>query len=266
MSESNNLFTLTDKCILITGATGYLGTSMVRGLCEAGATVLVNGRSLAQVDELVKKLLNDGLSAQSAVFDITDSKAVEKYFDAYGNEPLHGLINNAYSGVSGAVETSNGDSYRASYEVTMIASHTVLNAALPALRRSVELTGEASVVNVASMYGVVSPDQRIYADKKNANPPFYGAAKAALIQWTKYAACEFGREGIRINAISPGPFPSLKVQQDASDFVSILASKVPMERIGLANELKGPVVFLMSGAASYVNGANVVVDGGWTCW
>jgi NAD(P)-dependent dehydrogenase (short-subunit alcohol dehydrogenase family) len=119
---------------------------------------------------------------------------------------------------------------------------------------------------MGSMYGMVSPDQRVYESKRVANPPFYGAAKAALLQWTRYAACEFGPEGIRVNAISPGPFPSTDVQAANPDFVATLANKVPMGRIGHAKEIQGPLSFLISDASSFVNGTNLVVDGGWTCW
>ena len=99
-----------------------------------------------------------------------------------------------------------------------------------------------------------------------ANPPFYGAAKAALLQWTRYLACELGPQGIRVNEISPGAFPSEGFQIANPECARQLIGKVPLGRFGKPSELKGPVVFLASAASSYVNGANLVVDGGWTCW
>lgn len=262
----NNIFELSSKYVLITGATGYLGKAMAYGLCEAGATVLVNGRSTEKVRCLVSALKEEGFKAEEAIFDISSEEEVRGFFVKIKDRPLDGIINNAYSGVSGSIESATNDRYRNSYEIAMVASHFLLNEALPLLRKAVTLNGSASVINIASMYGMVSPDQRIYEGKANANPPFYGAAKAALIQWSKYAACEFGWEGIRVNAISPGPFPASSVQEDNPSFISILADKVPLRRIGLSKELKGPVVFLISDASSYVNGINLVVDGGWTCW
>jgi NAD(P)-dependent dehydrogenase (short-subunit alcohol dehydrogenase family) len=239
---------------------------MARGMAELGAKVLVNGRSPEKVEELVIALRDMGLEAMPAIFDINSDEAVRQWFDQYGNHPLHGLVNNAYAGGAGSIETATANDYRNSYEVSLVAAHRLLQHALPGLRVAVKDCGNASVVNIGSMYGIVSPDQRVYGTKSGANPPFYGAAKAALLQWTRYAACEFGGEGIRVNAISPGPFPAETVQASNPKFVTTLASKVPMGRVGQAEEIQGPLSFLVSDAASFVNGANLVVDGGWTCW
>jgi NAD(P)-dependent dehydrogenase (short-subunit alcohol dehydrogenase family) len=239
---------------------------MVRGLAELGANVLVNGRNRVRVEEYVAELCGIGLSAIPAVFDINDEAAVEQWFSQYGDAPLHGLVNNAYAGGSGSIETAVEEDYRSSFEVSLVSAHRLLKNALPGFRAAHRECGNASVVNIGSMYGLVSPDQRVYDNKRVANPPFYGAAKAALLQSTRYAACEFGREGIRVNAISPGPFPSDRVQATNREFVSTLADKVPLGRVGQADELQGPLSFLISDASGFVNGANLVVDGGWTCW
>jgi NAD(P)-dependent dehydrogenase (short-subunit alcohol dehydrogenase family) len=266
MTADNDIFSMRGKNVLITGASGHLGTSMARAIAQAGAHVLVNGRSYERCDVLVHGLIDAGLSAEPAVFDITDQGAINRYFGSLADRPLHGLINNAYRGGSGSIAHTTAPSYADSYNVTVIAAHNVLAAARPALSAAVTQCGDASVINIASMYGLVSPDQRIYASAQHANPPYYGAAKAALIQWTRYAACELGAHGIRVNAISPGPFPSPGVQSNSHGFVDDLARKVPLGRIGKATEIAGPVLFLASSASSYVNGANIVVDGGWTCW
>jgi NAD(P)-dependent dehydrogenase (short-subunit alcohol dehydrogenase family) len=266
MTSLQQRFSLKSKSVLVTGATGYLGRAMARGLAEFGANVLVNGRSPARVEACVAELHDSGLAATPAVFDINDEAAVHQWFSQYGDLPLHGLVNNAYAGGAGSIETAAEDDYRNSYEVSLVSANRLLKSALPGLRAAYINSGNASVVNISSMYGLVSPDQRVYADKRVANPPFYGAAKAALIQWTRYAACEFGREGIRVNAISPGPFPAEKVQVNNPEFVSTLANKVPMARVGRPEELQGPLSFLISDASSFVNGTNLVVDGGWTCW
>ena len=211
-------------------------------------------------------LLNMGYTALPAVFDVTDEISVQDWFSCNGSIALHGLVNNAYAGVGGSVETAIEEDYQNSFEVSLLSAQRLIKHALPSLRKAVQESGNAAVVNIGSMYGLVSPNQRVYENKRVANPPFYGVAKAALLQWTRYAACEFGHEGIRVNAISPGPFPSTEVQKNNPAFISLLANKVPLGRIGRAEEIKGPLAFLISDSSTFVNGANLIVDGGWTCW
>ncbi|WP_414471771.1 SDR family NAD(P)-dependent oxidoreductase [Microvirga sp. M2] len=260
------LFSLEGKTVLLTGATGHLGRAMSEGLGEAGAHLLINGRDHERVTSLVGELQANGVSAESAVFDVTREEQIVEYFQNRPKLALHALIHNAYYGGSGSIETGEAASYRQSYDVSVVAAHNLMRAALPNLKAAVQEAGDTSFINIASMYGIVSPDPSIYASKQTANPPFYGAAKAAMLQWTRYAACEFGKDGIRVNSISPGPFPSRQVQEDDRVFIHRLSERVPLGRIGVPDELKGPVVFLASGASKYINGANLVVDGGWTCW
>ena len=266
MAGLDHSFSLDAKNVLVTGATGYLGRSMVLGLAKLGATVLVNGRRHEQVTQAVSELICMGYKALPAVFDVTDEADVESWFLDQEDLALHGLVNNAYRGASGSVETASKTDYLNSLEMSVIATNMLVQSALPNLRKAVLESGNASIVNIATMYGIVSPDQRIYENKKASNPPFYGVSKAALLQWTRYAACEFGREGIRVNAISPGPFPSNEVQTNNPGFIKKLSKKVPMGRIGRSEEIRGPLSFLISDSSSFVNGSNLVVDGGWTCW
>lgn len=260
------MFTLQGRTALVTGATGHLGQAMAQGLASAGAHVLVNSRDASRAGALVERLRAAGHSAQALVFDVGRKDTVRAALGTLAGQPLHVLVNNAYTGGGGTIETSESQQYADSYGVSVIAAHDLLQIALPSLRMAVARDGDASVINIASMYGMVSPDPRVYESAAGTNPPFYGAAKAALAQWTRYAACEFGPEGIRINSISPGPFPSPSVQEAAPAFVARLAQKVPLARVGKPHEIQGPVVFLASSASSFVNGANLVVDGGWTSW
>lgn len=266
MKKGVGIFSLQGKTALITGATGYLGSAMALILAEAGAHVLINSRSRERGEAMVNCLSVQGYSAESATFDVTNPNAIDQFFADFNGRPLHALINNAYVGGAGNIKLSGQEAYTGSYDVTVLAAHNLLKAALPGLRKAVQSEGDASVINLASMYAMVSPDQRIYESAAGVNPPFYGAAKAALLHWTRYAACEFGDEGIRVNSISPGPFPSKSVQKDNPDFIEKLSKKVPLGRIGQADEIKGPTLFLASSASSFVNGANIVADGGWTCW
>ena len=261
-----NLFSLKEKNILLTGATGHSGQPVAWGLAQAGARVFINSRSKKNCLNLVNKIKSKNLKAETAAFDITDKNAISNFSQTISNLPLHCLINNAYAGIGGTIKSSDPKSYIESYDVSLVSAHNLTSQLLKNLRLAVKKSGDASIINIASMYGLVSPDLRVYSSDKNSNPPFYGAAKAALLQWTKYAACEFGSEKIRVNAISPGAFPSILVQKKSPSLLKKLNNKIPLGRIGQPKEITGLVVMLASDAATYITGANITLDGGWTCW
>lgn len=260
------MFDLNKKNILITGATGYLGQEMAFALCSRGAKVFVNSRDYNKANNLVNILNKKGYLAEEAIFDVTNAASIDLWLENVELNTLHGVINNAYAGSAGSIETSTEDDFRNSFDITVVAAQRLFKKLLPLFRLTREKNEQVSILNISSMYGSVSPNLNVYKNKKVSNPPFYGASKAALHQWSKYGACEFSSEGIRFNTLSPGPFPNLNVQKESPDFVKILNEKVPMGRIGQAIEIRGPVVFLMSDDSSYVNGTNLEVNGGWTCW
>ena len=260
---------LKEKVVLLTGAAGYLGSAMAHGFAQAGGIVYLNGRNQSSLQKLCDEIEASGGQASVLSFDVIDSVAVSEALQHI--EKKHGrldvLVNNAYYGKGGTLEASTNEDFTQSYHIAVTAAAGLIRAALPLLRRSVDhRTAGASVINVSSMYGLVSPDLSVYETAQGANPPFYGAAKAALLQLTRYTACELAKDKIRVNALCPGPFPAPAVGRDNPEFVDKLAQKVPLGRIGVASEIAGPAVFLASDAASYVTGATLPVDGGWTAW
>jgi len=263
---NRSVFNLSGREALVTGASGYLGREICLALARAGAHVLVNARTASACADLLAEIEKSGLLASAAPFDITSEASVADFVASRENKPLHILVNNAYSGAGGTITTASTDAFRKALEIGLVSPHHLFQSLLPLLRMGRQETGDASVINIASMYGLVSPDLRNYYTAESSNPPFYGAAKAALVQYTRYAACEFGPEGIRVNALAPGPFPAFEVQQSAAEFIHALEARVPLGRIGQAHEIGGPVAFLASSAATFVNGAVLPVDGGWTCW
>lgn len=268
-NHHEGLFRLEGAVILLTGATGHLGIALAHGLCAAGAHVLVNARRAEPVESLVKALQDAGHAASALVFDISHEQAcraaIVQIEKTHGT--LHGIVNNAFNGRAATVESAEAKDFDASLRLNVTAPFFLVQQALPMLKHAaLSRVGGASIVNIASMYGVVSPDPRIYGESGANNPPFYGAAKAGMLQLTRYLSCHLGPDNIRVNSISPGAFPRPAIAQDKADFHAQLCSKAPLGRIGNAQELVGPVLFLLSSASSYVTGANLPVDGGWTAW
>ncbi len=123
-----------------------------------------------------------------------------------------------------------------------------------------------SMVLFSSMYGSVSPDPRVYEAPMTPNPVEYGVGKAGIQQMARYLAVHFGPKNLRVNSISPGPFPNPAIQREKPEFVERLAQRVPLARVGQAEEIAGSVAFLLSDASSFITGQNLAVDGGWTSW
>lgn len=262
-------FRLDGRVVFLSGATGHLGRAMAAALTGAGAHVVLNARHADALENLAHSLQSQGYKVSIACCDVRDGQAIRDEIARIGHE--HGsldiIINNASEGRAGDMETATAEDFEQLYAVNVVASFEILQAALPLLKESARKTaGGASVVNIASMYGSVSPDPSIYAQSGANNPPQYGAAKAALIQFTRYAACHLAPDRIRVNSISPGPFPAGKYLERDPEFDGRLSAKNPMGRTGDPIELQGPLLFLASDASSYVTGVNLAVDGGWTAW
>ncbi len=258
---SERMFRLDGRVAFVSGAAGHLGQAITRALLGAGAHVILNGRNAERLSAFRSSLADEGFAKTSiACFDMSDTPAVVSFVS--GTHQLDVLVNNAITVAMGTIATSTGDDFAKAYDTGVRAAFEAMRAAEPLLRKS----AGASVINIASMYGTVSPDPSVYGDSGLDSPPSYGPAKAALIQLTRYMACHWGPLGIRVNAIAPGPFPHETFQRAHPAFVERLAAKTPLKRIGRASEIGGVVTFLASEAASYITGAVLPVDGGWTAW
>jgi len=258
------VFDLTGRRAFVSGAAGHLGAAMARGLADAGATVVLNGRNEERLNQLADDMAGDNLAVEVAAFDITDEASRQTYFADLSR--LDVLVNNAYAGKTGAWDVVTEQDFRDAYEVGTVSCFGAIQDATPALKAAAQAAGQSSIINIGSMYGSVSPDPRIYHTSGFDNPASYGAAKAALLQMTRYAATNLAADHIRVNCISPGPFPPPNLEKDHPEFYRDLIAKVPMGRIGRAAELVGSVVFLASDASSFVTGIELPVDGGWRTW
>ena len=257
-----NLFDLTGRVALITGGSGYLGRSLSRALAEAGATVVIGSRDRNRAQCVVDELPSTGGARHVAVvLDQLDEASLNEGFDsavaAAGQVDI--LINNGQQGhaldlTSVTAEAFNKDLQNATGYFCLARR----------LRDHVVGRGTpGSVVMIGSMYGVVGSYPDAYDGVCAASPVQYHTLKGGIVHMTRHLAVYWAKDNVRVNCLSPGPFPSEKVPQQ---MVERLKLKCPTGRMGVPYELKGPLLMLVSDAGSYITGQNLLVDGGWTAW
>lgn len=258
------LFDLTGRVSWVVGGAGLLGTAVSQALAEQGATVVVADASGERAEHTAESLRSNGFTADAQTLDLSDAAAVDTNVAAIIER--HGRLDHCvnlaaiHAGVPYAEVTP--EALARSWEVNLTGAITLSRAAARAMAE----TGDGGrIVHFASMYGVVSPDPAIYGELP-VNPVDYGVAKAGILQLTRWQAVNLAADGVLVNAVIPGPFPNPEGQGAVADFVDRLAAKVPLGRVGRAEEIAGAVVYLCSPAASFTTGTSITVDGGWTAW
>lgn len=259
----NKLFDLSGTTSIVTGGTGHLGRYMCAALAEYGSQVVVCSTSLNRAKKFATEIETlYGQPSMGIEIDLDDSESIQNgvtsVIERFGQ--INCLINNAYFGKSNTLQAMTRKEWDIGIAGAITPAMLMIQTCLPHLAQT-----QGNIINISSMYGIVSPDPRVYEGNSFGNPINYGVGKAGLIQMTRYMAVHLAPQRIRVNAISPGPFPSKSVQKNHL-FIDRLKKKVPLGRIGEPDELKGAVVFLVSPSASYITGHNLVVDGGWTVW
>jgi len=264
-----NRFHLDGRRVLVTGASGHLGEAVSRAIVSAGGVAVLAGRTASRVEALSMAMRRTGAACETLVFDVGSPSECRAAIAELARRDGHlaGIVNCAYGGRATTLMDATDADFDLAFGQNLTGPFALVQAALPLLKAAATtLPGGASIVNIASMYAHVSPDPRIYGVSGKNNPPFYGAAKAGLLQLTRYLAVHLGPDRIRVNSISPGPFPPSTIAQTAPEFHARLCEKTPLGRIGAADELAGPALFLLSDASSFVTGSDLAVDGGWTAW
>ena len=257
------LFDLSGRTALITGGTGYLGTAFSQALAEVGASVVISSRDAARAEGAADALPQvSGAQHHGVSLDQMDPESIRGGFQqaikAAGTIDI--LVNNGLAATSGDLTSVTFDEF---------AKHQHNNAGYFDLARRlrdhvVSRSVPGNVINIGSMYGQVGSYPDAYKDICAASPVAYHTLKGGTIHMTRHLAAYWAEDNVRVNCLSPGPFPNPESAPTA--MVERLNQRLPMKRMGLPWELKGAIVFLASDASTYVTGENLTVDGGWTAW
>lgn len=258
------MFSLQGRNILITGAAGQLGAGLVGACLGAGARVVAGDADAAALNRTAERW---GWPRDRMVMEACDVRCREQV------ESLFALGSERFSAVDGLVNNAGVSVFEPFLERSEEALDWVMDVNLKGTffciqafaRQHRDSAHKASIVNVASHYGLVSPDPRIYTDCARRNSEIYGATKAGVIQMTRYFAVHLADQGVRVNGVAPGGIRNPDNPQ-GEDFQGNYSYRCPMGRMGEIHEMVGAALFLLSPAASYVNGQTIVIDGGTTAW
>lgn len=275
----DKLFSVKGKICIVSGGLGQIGAEFVKELRSRGAQVAVWARTVT--DERIAKTFGDGAlndpDLRFYVTDITRKETLNAALDdmeaAWGAAP-DVLVNNAGIDtqpsappeVSGPFENFPEEVFREVVDVNLVGTFLACQAVGA---RMVRAGRGGSIINVGSIYGMVSPVQDIYTYKKEMTgipfikPVAYSAAKSGIYNLTRYLATYWGKRGIRVNTLTPSG-----VWRETQDqyFQANYCARMPIGRMARADEYNGALIFLASDASRYMTGSNMIVDGGWTAW
>ncbi|MCF8259959.1 MAG: SDR family oxidoreductase [Melioribacteraceae bacterium] len=265
------LFSLNGKVAIVTGALGLIGKEHCKALSEAGANVVVADLNLEKCEEFALSLKTKSIGV---FLDVTRKEILESalntIIDRFGKIDI--LINNAaindmFENPKAAAEQSKFENYPLEiWQKSLDVNLTGVFLCSQVFGKQMADQGSGSIINIASTYGITGPDQSLYIDKNGKQnffkPPAYSATKGGVIAFTKYLAAYWGKNGVRVNTLSPG---GVENNQDEF-FIEQYSKRTPLNKMAEVNDYKGAVVFLASDASKYMTGANLIVDGGWTCW
>lgn len=269
--DSVQRFCLDDKVVVVTGGTGILGSLYCMRLAEAGAKVVVADLDQTKCEKLAEKITKaTSTNAIGKAVDLSNEQSVINWVQEIIQElgRVDVLINNA------ATKSPNFFAPLEKFPLSdwnqvMSVNVTGMFLAIRELGPIMVKQGHGNIINISSIYGVVGPDQRIYEGSWYEElggaintPLIYSATKGAVVAMTKYMATYWADKGIRCNTLTPGGVSS----GQNGVFHEKYSARIPMGRMAQAEEIVGVLLFLASDASSYVNGQNLIVDGGLTAW
>lgn len=278
MSNINKLFNLKNKVAVITGGAGMLGSEYGKTLAAAGANIVLvdldQGRCKDRAQEIEKEF---GVKTTGIKADISQKDEVENMAkvieDRFGRADI--LINNAAFNCPASEAASCFNDF-SDYPLELWEKSLGVNltgaflCTQKIIKIMIKNDIKGSIINIASTYGVVAPDQRLYTNiklpedktKRFIKPVDYSTTKSAILNFTRYLAALYGDKGIRVNTLTPGGV----FDNQEENFVKEYCKRTPLGRMAKKDDYNGAILFLASDASKYMTGANLVVDGGWTCW
>jgi NAD(P)-dependent dehydrogenase (short-subunit alcohol dehydrogenase family) len=277
MPTIQSLFDLHEQVALVTGGAGLLGAEFSRTLAEAGAQVVIADLDQNAAQPVAENIRAQGYKCVAIQTDVTSPEstqsAVNNALERFSRLDI--LVNSAALDPKfdpqsldratqrglGAFESFPLSAWQQALEVNLTGMFLCCQAAV----RPMLAQGKGIIINLCSMYGLVGPDQRLYqrpGEPAQFKPVYYSVTKAGVLGLTRYLATYYAEKNIRVNALTPGG-----VFNDHDDvFLKAYAARSVMGRMAGKHELNGALLFLASEASSYMTGANLVVDGGWTAW
>lgn len=266
VARVNEMLKLDGRVALVTGGAGYLGQAFCETLLELGAEVCILDISADRAQRLAEDLTQRFKVRCTAVTaDIAHedqvARAIERGVANHGR--LDVLVNNAAYPPSKLpedkrfLEGQSLSTWQANLDVMLTGTFLVTRACMGNLTKS----GGGSVINIASIYGLVGPDMRLYEGTEMLNPAFYAVSKGGIVQLTRYLATSLA-PAVRVNCIAPGGI----FRDQPASFVEKYCARTPLGRMATEEDLKGTLAFLASDLSKYITGQVIAVDGGWTAW
>lgn len=262
------LFNLSEKVAIVTGAAGQLGGEYVKTLLGSGASVAAFDINLNNPKSRLKEIVSKKLLLVEV--DIANRKSLERglkiVLSSLGNPDI--LINNAaIDAPPDADEHDTGpfETYlESSWDIMIDVNLKGMFLCCQVIGGHMAKTGGGSIINISSIYGILSPDQRIYEYKEKPffKPVSYSVSKAGVLNLTRYLATYWAKQNVRVNTLTLG---GVFNKQDKT-FLKNYTNKVPLGRMANQDEYNGAILFLASDASSYMTGANLIIDGGFSCW
>lgn len=271
MNKFPEIFSLKNKVAVVTGALGLIGKNHCEALAEAGANIVVCDLDESKCKQFASDLMEKSIGLAA---DITKKESVlrlkENILKELGSIDIlvnNAAINDMFENPQAAAEQSMFENYPLElWQKSLDVNVTGMFLCSQILGSEMAQKGKGSIINIASTYGKVGPDQSLYL-KPDGTQSFYKSAaypvtKGAVISFTRFLAAYWGNKGIRVNTLSPG---GVENKQDKY-FIDNYSKKTPLGRMAKPTDYKGALIFLASDASDYMTGANLVVDGGWTAW